>query len=171
MSAEARAAAEDIATQKKNQHRTEDDIQKSDAIHARKEFALNKTTKKKEIVSKSMNKTKNKNIKNNKNIKEAARLEIKPARKISDYMKPKPDHPSSSQHIASIEPGAAVAGISALRPGAGNENFSGEKRKPEMNAKILGKPLNRPRGLGPADCDWPDRTRRPRLSQSEQMVE
>ena len=171
MSAEARAAAEDIATQDKKQHRTEDDIQKPNAIHARNEFALNKTTKKKEIVNKTMNKIKNKNVKNNKNIKEAARLELKPARKISDYMKPKPDHPSTSQHIANIEPGAAVAGISASRPGAGNDDFSGEKRKPEMNVEILGKPLNRPRGLGPADCDWPDRTRRPRLSQSEQMVE
>ena len=171
MSAEARAAAEDIATQKKNQHRTEDDIQKPDSIHARNEFALNKTTKKKENANKTMNKTKNKNVKTNKNIKEAARLELKPARKISDYMKPKPDNPSTSQHIANIEPGAAVAGISASRPGAGNDNFSGEKRKPEMNVEILGKPLNRPRGLGLADCDWPDRTRRPRLSQSEQMVE
>ena len=171
MSAEARDTAEDIAAQKKNQQQTEDDIQKPDAIHARREFTLNKTTKKKEIVNKTMNKTKNKNIKTNKNIKEAARLEIKPARKISDYMKPKPDQPSPSQHIASSEPGAAVAGISALRSGAGNENLSGEKRKPDLNDKILGKPLNRPRGLEPADCDWPDRTRRPRLSQSEQMVE
>ena len=167
MSAEARAAAEDIATQKKNQHRTEDDIQKSDAIHARKEFPLNKTTKKKEIVSKSMNKTKNKNIKNNKNIKEAARLEIKPARKISDYMKPKPDHPSSSQHIASIEPGAAVAGIPAFKPGSGNMMFSGENRKPDLNVQNLGKTLNLPRGLASADCDWPDGTIGPRLSQSE----
>ena len=103
-----------------------------------------------------------------KKLKRAAETEIKTARKITEFLKPKPEHPSISNNIENNKPDAAVAGISTYKLGSGNETFSGEKGKPDdlLDSKV-GKTLNLPRGLVVADCDWPDGTRRTRLSQSE----
>ena len=166
MSAEVHVAAEDIATHSQSSYRNEDDKQKFDIKLDKIRFGVDKTIKKNENKNKTMNKNKNTNVKNKK-IKEAAKIELKSARKITEYWKPKPEHPSTSQNVENIEPGAAVAGIPAFKPGSGNMMFSGENRKPDLNVQNLGKTLNLPRGLASADCDWPDGTIGPRLSQSE----
>ena len=166
ISAEVHIAAEDIATHSQGAYQNEDDKQNLDIKLDKNVFGVNKTIKKNENKNKTINKNKNKNVKDKK-IKEAAKIESKSARKITEYWKPKPEHPSTPQNVTNIEPGAAVAGIPAFKPGSGNTLFSGKNRKPDLTVQNPGKTLSLPRGLNSADCDWPDGTIGPRLSQSE----
>ena len=53
-----------------------------------------------------------------KKLKRAAETEIKTARKITEFLKPKPEHPSISNNIENYEPDAAVAGISTFKLGS-----------------------------------------------------
>ena len=114
---------------------------------------------------------KNKNKKKDANeTKSAAKNEIKTARKITEFLKPKPEHPGIPNTVKlheNLEPGTALAGIPAFRLGSRNKSSSGEIRKPDFEYSDLGTTLNLSRGLAEADCDWPDGPRRTRLSQSE----
>ena len=112
---------------------------------------IKENKKKKQAADKmdKLNKTKNKN---------------ENARKITEYMKPKPEPtkiPTSTSE--NLVPGAARAGSLNCNLGP-VDNFSGEKKKAGKN-DTTSQPASG--GLARAVLDWPDGDRGPGLSQSD----
>ena len=161
-------AAEPIAMQQDKRYTNEDDVKKIDRNAIRAGHKVNKT---KNIDVKDKNKTIKKNlvsklkeIRNKKAAEQDDGKNNKNVRKITEFIKPKPEHPRShASHSENIVPGAAIAGNLASNLGPENVS-SGDSRKQENHGK-LSQPSNW--GLVEADYDWPDGLQRTRLSQSK----
>ena len=96
-------------------------------------------------------------IKDKKN-KKAAEQNDKNVRRITEFIKPKPEQPSIPvNNDESLVPGAATAGSLVCKLGP-EKNFRGAIRKPD-NYGENSQPTNG--GLAEADFDWPDGTRGP----------
>ena len=110
--AEMHVAAEPIAMQQDKSYKNEDDIKKIDRNAIGTKHKVNKT---KNIDAKNKNKTIKKNlesklkeIRNKKAAEQDDGKNIKNVRKITEFIKPKPEHPRShASHIENIVPGAA----------------------------------------------------------------
>ena len=160
-------AAEPIAMQQDKSYKNEDDIKKIDMNAIGTKHKVDKT---KNNDAKNKNKTIKKNLESKlkeiRNKKAAAQEDKsnKNVRKITEFIKPKSEHPRSQAIFSeNLAPGAAIAGYLASNLGPENV-YSGDSRKQENHGK-LSQPSNW--GLVEADCDWPDGLQRTRLSQSK----
>ena len=97
------------------------------------------------------------NIKEKKN-KKAAEQSDKNVRRITEFIKPKLEHPRiPANNDENLVPGTAIAGSLVCKLGPEND-FSGAIKKPD-NYGENSEPSNG--GLAEADFDWSDGTRGP----------